>query len=500
MSTQKGFIPIIALILLLGGIAVGVYLVNSGPLKLFPKAAETKQVATDSINRKALLIIYDPILSSGKKLHEARGWADPVSATTITIDAINQSSGGAVNYQVAETVQRNEWPRKVDGFRYTEETFKKCMDSTNKAVDCHSPDDMDYNQVWTDMNICGKVSSGAIDEVFIWGAPYFGFDEFAFKIPGDKLPYNTPTNGALYQSRIKNIPDCNGKTVFAMGWNYERGVAGVGKFTPGEAIHSYGHRIESALALTVGRGFWDGCIGHSGVASDFDKFTCINKDITPSTPVKVAGCGNVHFPPNGLSDYDYANSKVVENVCSSWNNYPLNSIVGQSQGCSTWGCSGDPQVNYLKWWMNHLPRKDGVQNGNLNNWWKYIVDFDNGVKEAKEPPVTPTPTPSPTPTPKPPISLKASPTTITKKGDVTLTWEFNEKLSGCSFTREANGITMSSSWSGALSKAESTLGSHTEKLTLSNTSKVVKTTTFNITCKIKDMVNGGASVTVTVKP
>ena len=411
---EAGVIHLLLPLILLLGIGVTVYLVTSGPLKLSPKAVESVQVGP--INRKALLIIYDPILSNGQKLHELRGWADPVSATTITVNVINQSSGGAVNYQVAETVQRNEWPRKVDGFRYTEETYKTCMDSNNKSADCHSPDDMDYSQVWTDMNICSKVSSGAIDEVFIWGAPYFGFDEFAFKIPGDVMPYNNPTNGWLYDLRKKNIPACNGKTVFAMGWNYERGVAGPGMFTPGESLHSFGHRIESALALSVGRGYWDGCIGHSGVPSDFDQFTCVNKDITSSTPVTVAGCGNIHFPPNGLQDYDYANSQSVQNACSSWDNYPFSEKTVASQDCSAWGCSGDPQVNYLKWWMNHLPRKDGVQNGNLNNWWKYIVDFDNGVTEAKAPPSTPTPTPTPIPVPSP------SPTPIpTPRADLTIT-------------------------------------------------------------------------------
>jgi hypothetical protein len=190
------------------------------------------------------------------------------------------------------------------------------------------------------------------------------------------MPYNTPSNYWFYQGRKKNIPDCNGKTVLVMGWNYERGLA--------EAIHSYGHWIENALALTVGRGFWDGCPGHNGVASDFDHFTCIHKDITSSTPVSVAGCGNVHFPPNGLSDYNYNNPTLVPGACDSWFNYPFSDKTINNTSCTAWNCTGDTQLSYLKWWMSHLPRSQGLNTkGNLNNWWKYIADFDRAIIEAK---------------------------------------------------------------------------------------------------------------------
>ncbi|MDP3994622.1 MAG: hypothetical protein Q8P91_02230 [bacterium] len=334
------------------------------------------------VTKKVLLIIYDPILANGQRLHQARGWQDPKVLVPQIVSVLKKASGGYLNYQIAETLDYNEWPALMDGFRYTESTYNICMTSNNRSKDCHSPDGLDYNYVWSEANICSKVSSGQIDEVFIYGFPYEGADELALKIPGDKMPYDTPTNYWFYQGRKKNIPDCNGKTIWAMGFSYERGVA--------EAVHSYGHRAETALALTVGRGHWgdeankkSACYG----TSDWDKFSCIAKDISATSIIKVAGCGNVHFPPNGTADYDYANQTVKTDNCANWVNYPDLGQDTVSENCAAWGCSGDAHLQYLAWWFGHLPRQSGVNtNGNLRNWWKYIADFDNAVQEAKQPP------------------------------------------------------------------------------------------------------------------
>ncbi|MBI2338339.1 hypothetical protein HYU95_04110, partial [Candidatus Daviesbacteria bacterium] len=337
-----------------------------------------------SLNKKVLLVIYDPLLRSGQKLHTAWGWNDPQNIISQITSSIQKSSGGFLNYQIVETKEINDWPVQMGGVRGSEDRYNTCMKSSNKGIDC-APlvNSLDYAQLWSDTDICSKVSSGQIDEVFLIGFPYVGFDEFAFKIPGDQVPYNTPSDYWVYQGRKKNIPNCNGKTVFAMGFSYERGLA--------EALESYTHRIESALILTVGRGYWEGCNGNS----DFDKFTCINKEITATSINKVAGCGRAHFLPNSLRDYDDANSTVVPNICSSFDSYPFTDPIVKNENCEAWGCSG---VGRSEWLMRHLPKKEGItDNGNLKNWWKYIADFDNAVIEAKGSTSTPAPTCIPRP-------------------------------------------------------------------------------------------------------
>ena len=36
-----------------------------------------------------------------------------------------------------------------------------------------------------------------------------------------------------------------------------------------------------------------------------------------------AHVGNIHFPPNGLSDYDYSNIRYVKCYADNWKKYPV---------------------------------------------------------------------------------------------------------------------------------------------------------------------------------
>jgi hypothetical protein len=339
----------------------------------------SEQAALVPVTKKVMLVVYDPVMSNGQKLHQYMSWYDPYALVPQINSAINTSSSGYVNYQVAQTYERNEWPAMQDGFRYNQSTYLQCYNSPNKDLDCHKTSEFDYLRMFNDLGICAQLQSGAIDEVYIYGAPWFAFDEFAWKIPNDVMPYYTPTNGWLYDLRKKNIPNC-GRSVFVMGFSYERGLA--------EALESYGHRIESALSVTVGRGFWDGCRGNATLGpSDWDHFSCIDKDKT-SAGVNVAGCGSAHFPPNGRWDYDDANTTPVTHACPSWDSYPFTTKTLVSQACASWGCGRE---SFLRWWMAGIPVIDGLNTkGNLNNWWRYIVDYDNAKTAAVIPNLKPT--------------------------------------------------------------------------------------------------------------
>jgi S-(hydroxymethyl)glutathione dehydrogenase/alcohol dehydrogenase len=81
------------------------------------------------------------------------------------------------------------------------------------------------------------------------------WDELHWKTPGDKVPYQTD-NPWFY--RPYDIPDI-GRTVWVMGWNYERGE--------GEMLESYCHRIESVLSRP-GRRAPATVVGPGGVLAD----------------------------------------------------------------------------------------------------------------------------------------------------------------------------------------------------------------------------------------
>jgi len=47
--------------------------------------------------------------------------------------------------------------------------------------------------------------------------------------------------------------------------------------------------------------------------------------------------------------------------------------------CDTWG--KPHHLNFMKWWLSHLPRNTGETEGFYNNWWPYAVDYDKAVKD-----------------------------------------------------------------------------------------------------------------------
>jgi hypothetical protein len=122
----------------------------------------------------------------------------------------------------------------------------------------------------------------------------------------------------------------------------------------------------------------------------WDLFTRIDMDLPGQAHV-----GNIHFPPNGTSGYDYGNTRMVKSRAENWFRYPYLFDQTSDVNVSTWYYSaGDPlaegldHLGYLRWWYNHLPRYVGVTDGVLNNWWHYVVDYEGAVELARKTPVS----------------------------------------------------------------------------------------------------------------
>ncbi len=144
-------------------------------------------------------------------------------------------------------------------------------------------------------------------------------------------------------------------------------------------LESYCHRIESVLSLTVGKGVWD----HKKTPDNvWNRFTRIDKEFPGEAEV-----GSVHCAPNSKGDYDWNNSKEVPTYCDDWLTYPnlprvKKTLNAQSGG---WGPGG---AEHHMWWMKHLPHAAGVTDGFYNNWWEYIVNYDEAVKKLPPPGAT----------------------------------------------------------------------------------------------------------------
>lgn len=308
--------------------------------------ASPEQAAERPITVRVLVLNYDPIIEAegGKRLHEVFGWNDPRKLAEGYIADLREVSRGGVVHRIVEWRDLDEWPKKVDGFRYTDQTFLEAW-RTRKGF--HSPDEADYAAMLSSQRAIREVEAGRVDEVWIFGGPYFGYWESAMVGPEAFF-----INGGVYD----RIPS---KVRFAvMGFNYERGVA--------EMIHNLCHRTENHMKRVFGS--WNqGTPQHL-----WDRFSAYEL-----TSPGHAAVGNCHFPPNGEKDYDYANPRSVWSYADDWLDYP--NLTGKRTlvNCETWG-GPDYQRNYLKWWFRRLPNAPGVDaTGRQNNWWKYIYRFND---------------------------------------------------------------------------------------------------------------------------
>lgn len=369
---------VVLLVGLLGFVGYGINLKES----LENRAAAPDFSSNNPIVKNVELVIFDPVLTHHGNIRLTQYfsqkfpglWAstDVVGTTNKIIDDLKTVSGGYVNYRIIETKTIDSFPVKVDGFQYDDDSWLACWNDHSK---CHSPDSMDYLKELGLLGSCEKRNVGTIDEVWFWGGPWFGFYES--NLAGhNAFWYNSPP--------LPNSP-CQ-PLLPIMGFNYER--------SEDLALHSFGHRVESTMVKVYGG--WD-----SNENTPWNTFTLLNKDVASR-----ARCGNVHFPPNGVHDYDYANSSTVNSACDDWYQYPHLPTTPQFKpvSCETWDCT---QYGYLLWWFKHIPKAPGLTNGVWNNWWKYVVDYENAVLAVPTPTpppcvnTYPCPTPVPTPVPTP---------------------------------------------------------------------------------------------------
>ena len=311
------------------------------------------------VTKKVLLLVFNPIIesSNNQKLTAVKSWQNPDLITEQLIPILRDASNNYVNYEVEERQEIDGWPAKSDGFVYTDATYLQCLQGDHSS--CHSPDIINYQKLIADYNVCSK----NVDEVWLWGGPWFGYHEF------------------------EPVTYCR-KTQFVMGFNYERALD--------EALHDFGHRMEFVNEKRINNGIaWK-----QNTATEWNKFSKID-----------TGCGNIHNPPGPYDytfvnedgslgravqgGYNYSSTNQVTTTCDSYLNYPSD-FTEQTITCAAWGCT---QRGFVQWWLTRVPHNPGTtvdqQTGRTiyNNWWKYYAFFDETYESR------PTSAPSPTPAP-----------------------------------------------------------------------------------------------------
>jgi hypothetical protein len=292
------------------------------------------------VTSRVLLLVYDPVMdpASGRRLSQLQGWRRLEELVpAFTVDLV-ETSAGMARYQIVQRLDLDEFPAKVDGFRYTPATY---MDVLRGARPPHTPDQVDYQAILSHFNVLQRVALREIDEVWAFAFPHAGFYESVMGGAG-AFWCNAPP--------LKNTDQCPRRFI-VMGFSYERGV--------GEMLEAFGHRVESMMERVF--------TPANGGADLWQRFT--RYDLVAPGQAQV---GNIHFAPNSERDYDWNNPRLVPSGCDDWYHFPHFKNLTRQVNADEWG-NGDIRLHH-KWWLDHLPRVAGRLNGVHNNWWQYIMD------------------------------------------------------------------------------------------------------------------------------
>ncbi len=293
---------------------------------------------------KTLVIVYDPVVdqASGQKLSEFMKWNKVEDLAREFMSDILLVSGELVRYQIIERLDVDDFPPKVDGYKYDAQTYLNVVRGVSRP---YMPQEADYPAIIKQFNILERVANGEIDEVWIFNFPHAGFYESIMCGPG-AFWCNAPPLKRTEASQRRFV---------IMGFSPERGV--------GEMLENMGHRAKSIMEKTFER--------LPAEHNLWKRFIRYEK----SHPGQAA-LGNVHFAPNSVRDYDWNNPSTVLSECDDWlYNFPDFKGVTRQVTSAEWG-SGDIRKHHV-WWMKHFPKTLGRRNGVHNNWWQYIANPNN---------------------------------------------------------------------------------------------------------------------------
>jgi hypothetical protein len=300
---------------------------------------------------KTLVIVYDPVVDvkTGKKLSQYMNWSRVEDLAKGFMSDILQTSGGLIRYQIIQRLDVDDFPAKVDGYHYDAQTF---LDVLRGITHPYMPQEADYHAILERFNILGRVAKEEIDEVWIFNFPHAGFYESIMGGPG-AFWCNAPP--------LKNT-DAAKRRFVIMGFSLERGV--------GEMLENMGHRAESIMEKT-----FEKLTEEDNLWKRFIRYEQISQG--------KAACGNVHFAPNSVRDYDWNNPSTVRSECDDWlKNFPNFKGEIREVTAAEWG-NGDIRKHHV-WWLIHIPKTAGRINGVHNNWWQYIANPNNVIPQTSE--------------------------------------------------------------------------------------------------------------------
>lgn len=330
----------------------------------------------ETITVKVAVVYENPIIQpQNKRIHElfitpgyTFRWNDPTILSQNYEKALEEVSGYTVDYQVVQEIDatqfftylKNDLQKRPLTIEEVITYFGEKNWSTFKTVGTS----YDYNAMVKHYGFDKMRDNGEIHEVWVWSFPYSGMWE-SHMMGEDAFWINSPPN---------ENPSCT-ELLSIMGLNYERDLAC--------ALESYGHRFESTMMKVYGWWDYDNKTSLSQLTT-WEKYSAygIRYDRFESGKSQV---GNVHFPPNGLKDYDFANKTYILSYANEWLNYPfIRGTEAEKMNRTEWGNpEGSWHLGWMKYYHSHLPHFKGINpnDGKLNNWWHYVVDYKGAIKK-----------------------------------------------------------------------------------------------------------------------
>ncbi len=320
---------------------------------------------------KVAVVYQDPVLPSSNRIHEEFHWRNPRVLAASLVKHFREATDSVVNFQITEVVEATQLHTRLRGQFMTVDQYVTLLKepgwNTLKAASDSGLLAFDYRECVKYYHFDEKRNRGEIDEVWVFAAPYLAMYESQLLGPTAFWWNSPPIKDGTALTRLLSV----------MGLNYERGVD--------QAFHSFGHRSESAMIQAYKEATGKPWNPKSTTPTPWDLFTRIQKDMPGQAHV-----GNIHFPPNGTSDYNYGNQTMVTSFAENWYRYPILLNMSRQVNVSTWYFTpGEPlaegldHLGYLRWWYGHLPRYVGITDDVLNNWWHYVLDYEGAVALAK---------------------------------------------------------------------------------------------------------------------
>ena len=324
---------------------------------------------------KAIVVYEDPKLEDGRYLHQLFGWNNPRELNRQYKDFFFEQSGGVVEYEIVNEIEtdlfwthykqdpeRKSWDL-AEVVKLFSEPGWATLRKEERAESLSGDWPYKYKEMIEHYGFDKMRDRDEVHEIWVWSYPISGMYESRFAGQGAFWLNSPPMNPNT----------TNEKLLIVMGFNYERDVAC--------AVEDFGHRAESIMKEVYGRWNWRPSI--PSAPNNWELYSAFDGVSNGSTHV-----GNVHFPPNGRKDYDWANPASVKSYHKEWQYYPNirknedEGAKGEIMDCSAWGCN---HLGWFKFWFSHFPNFQGInkKDGKLNNWWHYFVDYQEARKLEK---------------------------------------------------------------------------------------------------------------------